>query len=86
VYEYTFVVKTIRTQDSVWAELQRLRVDLGLRTMEDVLQHLLSVRRQAMRAPQKGEEDPILALRGLGKEAWRGVDPDEYVAALREGW
>ena len=28
----------------------------------------------------------ILQLRGLGKEIWRGVDPDEYVRELREGW
>lgn len=32
------------------------------------------------------ESDPILALRGLGKEIWEGVDPDEYVRQLREGW
>lgn len=80
------MVKTIRTQQAVWAELQRLRIALGLRTMEEVLQHLLQVRRQATRAPPKGEEDPILALRGLGKEVWKGVDPDEYVEKLREGW
>jgi len=32
------------------------------------------------------KEDPILALSGLGKEIWEGVDPDEYVRELREGW
>ena len=31
-------------------------------------------------------EDSILELKGLGKEIWRGVDPDEYVRKLREGW
>ena len=31
-------------------------------------------------------DDPILALRGLGKEIWKGVDPDDYVRRLREGW
>ena len=30
--------------------------------------------------------DSILGLRGLGKEIWKGVDPDEYVRSLREGW
>lgn len=30
--------------------------------------------------------DPILALRGAGKEIWQGEDPDEYVRRLREGW
>ncbi len=32
------------------------------------------------------ESDPILGLRGLGKEIWEGEDPDEYVRRLREGW
>lgn len=30
--------------------------------------------------------DPILGLRGLGKELWRGEQPDAYVRRLREGW
>ena len=35
----------------------------------------------------KGEsEDPILALRGLGKEIWANEDADDYVHRLREGW
>ncbi len=31
-------------------------------------------------------EDPILGLRGAGKDVWEGEDPDAYVARLREGW
>lgn len=30
--------------------------------------------------------DPILALRGLGKELWKGEEADSYVQRLREGW
>ena len=30
--------------------------------------------------------DPVLAMRGVGKALWRGVDSDAYVAELREGW
>ena len=33
-----------------------------------------------------GSADPILGLRGLGKEIWRGEHPDKYVQKLREGW
>jgi hypothetical protein len=29
--------------------------------------------------------DPILALKGLGKDIWRGEHPDKYVQRLREG-
>ena len=32
------------------------------------------------------KRDPILELRGLGKEIWAGEDPDEYVSRLRGGW
>jgi hypothetical protein len=30
--------------------------------------------------------DPILALRGLGKEVWGGENPDDYVERMRRGW
>jgi hypothetical protein len=32
------------------------------------------------------KNDPILAMRGLGKELWADVDADEYVRQLREDW
>lgn len=86
MYEYTLVIKTIRAQEAVWAELQRMRIALGLRTMDEVLQHLLELRKQSRTNSRSAGQDPILALRGLGKEIWKGVDPDEYVAKLREGW
>jgi len=28
----------------------------------------------------------IMQMRGLGRELWKGEDPDEYVRQLREGW
>ena len=31
-------------------------------------------------------EDPILALRGFGKEIWAGEDADAYVRRQRDGW
>jgi hypothetical protein len=30
--------------------------------------------------------DPVLQMRGLGKEIWAGTNADEYVAHLRAGW
>lgn len=30
--------------------------------------------------------DPILGLRGLGKEIWVGESPDDYVSRVRGGW
>ena len=31
-------------------------------------------------------EDPILGLKGLGKDIWVGEEPDEYVRRLRKDW
>ncbi len=33
-------------------------------------------------APGRG----LTSLRGLGREIWRGVDPDRYVSDLRDEW
>ena len=33
-----------------------------------------------------GSGDPILALRGMGKELWEDEDADAYVDRLRDGW
>ena len=30
--------------------------------------------------------DPILALRGVGRELWADEEADAYVSRLREGW
>ena len=35
---------------------------------------------------EPASSDPILGLRGMGKEIWRGEHPDKYVQRLREGW
>jgi hypothetical protein len=32
------------------------------------------------------DSDPILGLRGLGKELWVGEKPDDYVNRVRRGW
>jgi hypothetical protein len=48
----------------------------------------------AKRRQEKGKGAPVTSqwltglyeLRGLGKETWKGVDADQYVKNLREGW
>lgn len=37
-------------------------------------------------AKEKKRKNSILELAGLGKDLWKGIDPDEYVRSLREGW
>jgi len=34
----------------------------------------------------KEEDDPILQMRGVGKEIWADTDADEYVRSLRSNW
>jgi hypothetical protein len=34
----------------------------------------------------EGWLEGLLEMEGLGKEYWKGVDPDEFVRKLREGW
>jgi len=41
--------------------------------------------KQRPETPQRWLES-LFELEGLGKEHWKGVDPDEYVRKLREGW
>lgn len=40
----------------------------------------------AAAAAQAGGGDPILGLRGVGRDLWRGETADDYVARLRGGW
>jgi hypothetical protein len=32
------------------------------------------------------EDDPVLAMRGVGREIWIDLESDEHVANLRSGW
>lgn len=50
--------------------------------------HLLDWYEQVYAASSRGDgsTDPILALRGLGKEVWSSEEPDAYVERLRRGW
>jgi hypothetical protein len=40
----------------------------------------------APRRDLKPEADPLLALRGSGRQLWEDEHADEYVRRLREGW
>ena len=47
---------------------------------------LLRCRRTGRKSPAAYRGDPILSLRGLGKEIWQDEGADAYVKRLREGW
>ena len=35
---------------------------------------------------RNGKRRSLLELEGLGKEVWKGIDPDEYIAQERDSW
>ena len=39
-----------------------------------------------MNTKTREEDDPVLNMRGVGKEIWAGIDADEHVRGLRENW
>ena len=39
-----------------------------------------------VRDTQRTPVDPILALRGVGRELWADEEANAYVSRLREGW
>ena len=55
--------------------------------MNDRLEVIL-LKEEGVMQPKKTTEagDPVLRLQGLGKDIWKGIDPDAYVKNLREGW
>lgn len=47
---------------------------------------ILKTEEHRIREKTTPETDPVLAMAGVGKEIWEGIDPDEYVRELRKGW
>ena len=62
---------------------------MAINRIADVLPAVTALMRR--RKPDRedvtvGSGDPILALRGMGKELWEDEDADAYVDRLRDGW
>jgi hypothetical protein len=54
----------------------------------DQLELIALISRKLMRRPDKEElrQRNLLEMEGLGAEIWEGVDPQQYVDALRNEW
>lgn len=65
--------------DALYRKLQK-RARQQHRSVAQEVTHILS---EALDRP---EPVPIMSLRGLGKELWRGIDAAEYVEAERRSW
>ena len=53
------------------------------RERRSIAQEVIRILADAVEEPEAAS---ILALRGLGKDVWRGIDPVRYVAEERRGW
>jgi AbrB family looped-hinge helix DNA binding protein len=60
------------------AARRALGIEPGDRLSVEVTPNTIVLRPRAHRASDR--------LRGLGREAWSGIDPVEYVRRLREEW
>ena len=62
--------------------LRRAENELSIEELTQLGEELL------IRAARKngGNQHSITDLKGLGKEIWSGIDPDEFVAQERDTW
>lgn len=67
------------TYDELLIEINGLEADEQLRLLEELA---TTVRRRLASRDQHS----VLELRGLGSEAWRGIDAQEYVDRERASW
>ena len=58
----------------------RRRAQRQRRSVSQEVIHILS------RATESPRLESILELKGLGKDAWGGIDAADYVARERQGW
>ncbi|MGM0577129.1 MAG: FitA-like ribbon-helix-helix domain-containing protein [Myxococcota bacterium] len=65
--------------DDLYSEL-KARAAREHRSLAQEVVHLLD------RAVREQERLSLLELRGLGREAWEGVDAAEHVRAERDSW
>jgi hypothetical protein len=62
--------------------MQRLAIILG-----STLSVIVLLRWAGKRSQRRAHRfDPLLGLRGSGRQIWADEHADEYVARLREGW
>ena len=67
----------VQMEEVVSGVKQLLRIDLSPTGTEST---------SVMIARGSNGRDSLLKLKGLGKHLWRGIDAQDYINKLREGW
>ena len=77
-----------RPGDSFHAARQGSKTEPRENELPEEYVHLLDWYRKwcAQTGAHSAEDDPLLRLRGSGKQLWADEPADEYVNRLREGW
>jgi len=63
--------------------LQRAQSELSVEEQNRLSAELAQ---SAARSDRNGKRRSLLELEGLGKEVWKGIDPDKYIAQERDSW
>ncbi len=62
--------------------LKRAQAELSVQEQNQLSAELA----QSAARDRNGKRRSLLELEGLGKEIWKGIDPDEYIAQERDSW
>jgi len=79
---YMYMRTTLDIDDQLAVEAKKLAIEEHT-SLKALVERGL---RLVLRGGDKAPKDALTALRGLGKNAWKGVDPDHYVRETRKGW
>jgi hypothetical protein len=80
--------RLLRPGDPSHPERRGAKVMPSKADLPSAYRHLVDWYEQTYAASKSGKrgQDPILALRGVGKEVWKDEAPDAYVQRLRGEW
>lgn len=73
----------ISTYHELLHQIERLTEDDQLRLLGDLA---AMIRQKHQPQEEKPRLHSVLALRGLGKEVWEGIDVDQYIEEERNSW
>lgn len=81
-----------RDEDELINALKKIPAESRRATVEEIIKSLIAGEESTQVIPEKSDvvelkpKRRVTELRGLGKEAWRGKDAQQYVDSERDSW